>query len=208
MSRSRAASSTCLPTRFPNGAVLFAGNGMPVWDMDAFLGGRTGPLRCLGNRGANGIDGLVSTALGMAAMDVGPVVAVVGDISFIHDLNALVAARRHGLSATIVLVNNDGGGIFSFLPQASAERPDVGLPEHFEELFGTPHGLDLGALVRGAGRASIRRSARPRSARRSRRRSGHPACRCWSCVPIARATSSCTVAATTAVTDAIERLVR
>ena len=135
----------------PEGTILLAGNSMPVRDMEAFLGSGARALRCLGNRGANGIDGLVSTALGMAAVSEGPVVAVVGDIAFLHDLNALVAARRHRLSATIVLVNNDGGGIFSFLPQASAERPEVGLPEHFEELFGTPHGLDLGPLVRALG---------------------------------------------------------
>ncbi|MFV2062187.1 MAG: 2-succinyl-5-enolpyruvyl-6-hydroxy-3-cyclohexene-1-carboxylic-acid synthase [Chloroflexota bacterium] len=135
----------------PDGALLFAGNGMPVWDMDAFLDKGDTELTCLGNRGANGIDGLVSTALGAAAMQRGPVVAVVGDISFIHDLNALVSAVGQELSATIVLVNNDGGGIFSFLPQAAAERPELGLPEHYEELFGTPHGLDLGPLVTALG---------------------------------------------------------
>jgi 2-succinyl-5-enolpyruvyl-6-hydroxy-3-cyclohexene-1-carboxylate synthase len=119
--------------------------------MDAFLGRGPRTLRCLGNRGANGIDGLVATALGMAAVAEGPVVAVVGDLAFLHDLNALLAARRHGLSATIVVVNNDGGGIFSFLPQASASRPEAGLPEHFEELFGTPHGIVLGPLVSALG---------------------------------------------------------
>ena len=68
--------------------------------------------------------------------------------SFVHDLNALVAARLHGLSATIVVIDNDGGGIFSFLPQGTAERPDIGLPEHYEELFGTPHGVDVLAIAR------------------------------------------------------------
>ena len=135
----------------PDGAILVAGNSMPVRDMDAFLAAGPTAVRCLANRGANGIDGVVSTALGAAAVGDGPVVLVVGDLSFIHDLNALVAARLHGLSATIVLVNNDGGGIFSFLPQASAARPDVGLPAHYEELFGTPHGLDLGPLVTALG---------------------------------------------------------
>jgi 2-succinyl-5-enolpyruvyl-6-hydroxy-3-cyclohexene-1-carboxylate synthase len=72
-------------------------------------------------------------------------------VSFVHDLNALVAARLHRLSATIVLVNNDGGGIFSFLPQAADGRADAGLPEHFEELFGTPHGLDFGPIVAALG---------------------------------------------------------
>ena len=78
---------------------------------------------------------------------------VVGDIAFLHDLNALVAARLHGLSATIVLVNNDGGGIFSFLPQAQpgAAVPGSGLPEHYEELFGTPHGIDVGPIVTALG---------------------------------------------------------
>jgi 2-succinyl-5-enolpyruvyl-6-hydroxy-3-cyclohexene-1-carboxylate synthase len=140
-----------LGATLPHGAILLAGNSMPVRDLEAFLGGRAQDLRCLGNRGANGIDGLVSTALGMAAVADGPVVAVVGDISFLHDLTALVAAGRLGLSATFIVVNNDGGGIFSFLPQASAARPEVGLPEHFEELFGTPHGIELGPLIRALG---------------------------------------------------------
>ena len=135
----------------PEGVILFAGNSMPVRDMEAFLGSGPAGIRCLGNRGANGIDGLVSTALGMAAVSRAPVVAVVGDISFLHDLNALVAAARLGVSATIVLVDNDGGGIFSFLPQADADEPGVGLPAHFEELFGTPHGTEFGPLVRALG---------------------------------------------------------
>jgi 2-succinyl-5-enolpyruvyl-6-hydroxy-3-cyclohexene-1-carboxylate synthase len=135
----------------PDDAIVVAGNSMPVRDMDAFLAGGSAAVRCLANRGANGIDGVVSTALGAAAVADRPVVLVVGDLSFIHDLNALVAARLHSLSATIVLVNNDGGGIFSFLPQAAMVRPDVGLPAHFEELFGTPHGLDLGPLVTALG---------------------------------------------------------
>jgi 2-succinyl-5-enolpyruvyl-6-hydroxy-3-cyclohexene-1-carboxylate synthase len=135
----------------PDGVILFAGNSMPVRDMEAFLGSGPAAIRCLGNRGANGIDGLVSTALGMAAVSRAPVVAVVGDVSFLHDLNALLAAARLGVSATIVLVDNDGGGIFSFLPQADADEPGVGLPTHFEELFGTPHGTEFGPLVRALG---------------------------------------------------------
>jgi 2-succinyl-5-enolpyruvyl-6-hydroxy-3-cyclohexene-1-carboxylate synthase len=135
----------------PDGTLLLAGNSMPVRDLDAFLPGGSANLRCLGNRGANGIDGVVSTALGAAAAGIGPVVLVVGDLSFLHDLNALVAARLHDLSATIVLVNNDGGGIFSFLPQATADRPEIGLPEHYEALFGTPHGIDVGPIVAALG---------------------------------------------------------
>ena len=75
---------------------------------------------------------------------------VIGDLSFYHDLNGLLAAQQHGLNATIVLLNNDGGGIFSFLPQADGSR------EHFEQLFGTPHGLDFRPAVEMYGGRFIR----------------------------------------------------
>ena len=135
----------------PDGALLWAGNSMPVRDLDAWLPAGPRAIRALSNRGANGIDGVVSTALGSAAAGIEPVVLVVGDVSFLHDLNALVAARLHGLSATIVLIDNDGGGIFSFLPQATTSAPGVGLPDHYEELFGTPHGIDVGPIVEALG---------------------------------------------------------
>ena len=93
---------------------------MPVRDLDGWLPATDRAIAVRSNRGANGIDGVVSTALGSAAVAGGPVALVVGDLSFLHDLNALVAAKLHDLSATIVLVNNDGGGIFSFLPQGTA----------------------------------------------------------------------------------------
>jgi 2-succinyl-5-enolpyruvyl-6-hydroxy-3-cyclohexene-1-carboxylate synthase len=135
----------------PDGAILWAGSSMPVRDLDAWLPGSARAIRPLANRGANGIDGVVSSALGAAAAGVGHVALVVGDLSFLHDLNALAAAKLHGLSATIVLVNNDGGGIFSFLPQARTEAPGAGLPAYYEELFGTPHGIDLGPIVEALG---------------------------------------------------------
>jgi 2-succinyl-5-enolpyruvyl-6-hydroxy-3-cyclohexene-1-carboxylate synthase len=126
-----------LAALMPPGATLFAGNSMPVRDLDTFFPGRESPLRFMGNRGANGIDGVMSSALGAAAVHAGaPLVLAIGDLSFYHDSNALLAAKLHRLQATIVLLNNDGGGIFSFLPQADH-------PEHFEQLFGTPHGLDF-----------------------------------------------------------------
>ena len=142
---------TLLADLMPDGGILWAGSSMPVRDMDAYLPAGPRAVRCFANRGANGIDGVVSSALGAAAAETGPVVLVVGDLSFLHDLNALVAARLHGLSATIVLVNNDGGGIFSFLPQAAAVDPGVGLPDAYEELFGTPHGVDFGPIVGALG---------------------------------------------------------
>ncbi len=134
-----------------DGALVWAGNSMPVRDLDAWLPSGPRATRPHSNRGANGIDGVVSTALGAAAADLGPVTLVVGDVSFLHDLNALVAARLHGLSATIVLIENDGGGIFSFLPQATTDAPEVGLPDHYEELFGTPHGIEVGPIVTALG---------------------------------------------------------
>jgi len=140
-----------LAAGLPDGSTLWAGNSMPVRDMDTWLPSLDRAIAVRSNRGANGIDGVVSTALGSAAVAEGPVALVVGDLSFLHDLNALVAARLHDLSATIVLVNNDGGGIFSFLAQASAMAPDAGLPEHYEELFGTPHGIDVGPIVAALG---------------------------------------------------------
>lgn len=135
----------------PDGALLWAGNSMPVRDLDAWLPAGPRAIRALSNRGANGIDGVVSTALGSVAAGIGPVVLVVGDVSFLHDLNALVAARLHALSATIVLIDNDGGGIFSFLSQATTLAPEVGLPDHYEELFGTPHGINVGPIVEALG---------------------------------------------------------
>ncbi|MDA1215845.1 MAG: 2-succinyl-5-enolpyruvyl-6-hydroxy-3-cyclohexene-1-carboxylic-acid synthase [Chloroflexi bacterium] len=118
----------------PEGAALFAGNSMPVRDMDTYFPVTPKAVRIESNRGVNGIDGVVSTALGFGATWPGRLVLVIGDVSFYHDMNGLLAAQRYGMDATIIIINNDGGAIFSFLPQHN-------YPEHFEELFGTPHGL-------------------------------------------------------------------
>jgi 2-succinyl-5-enolpyruvyl-6-hydroxy-3-cyclohexene-1-carboxylate synthase len=124
----------------PDGWSVFAGNSMPVRDLDTFFPGGSKALTFLANRGASGIDGVMSSALGASTVAEGRLVLVIGDLSFYHDMNGLLAAKRFGLKATIVLVNNDGGGIFSFLPQHED-------PEHFEALFGTPHGLDFAPVA-------------------------------------------------------------
>jgi 2-succinyl-5-enolpyruvyl-6-hydroxy-3-cyclohexene-1-carboxylate synthase len=122
----------------PDDAELVVASSMPVRDLEWF-GGRH--ARAHANRGANGIDGVVSTALGRALTG-RPTVAWVGDIAFVHDANALVALPERQADLRIVVADNRGGGIFSFLPQASALEA-----ERFEQLFGTPHDTDLEALA-------------------------------------------------------------
>ena len=121
----------------PATATCFVASSMPVRDVETFWPARDAPPRALSHRGANGIDGTVSGALGAAAGGAGPVVLLIGDVALAYDLGALAAGTRLGLSLTIVLLNNDGGGIFSFLPVAR-ER------DAFEEHVATPHGLDFG----------------------------------------------------------------
>ena len=122
-------------------AALFVGNSMPIRDVDTFLLERKTPLALYANRGANGIDGVVSTALGVSAVRK-PVTLLIGDLSFFHDMNGLMVAKRYGLDITIVVINNNGGGIFSFLSQAKEKE------ETFETLFGTPLDIDIEAVAR------------------------------------------------------------
>ena len=129
---------------------LVLGNSMIVRDADSFMPSQGRALRYVGTRGASGIDGVVSTAVGAAAANVGPVAALVGDLSFLHDLNGLWALRRHHLSLLVALVNNDGGGIFHFLPQADLASTE------FEEWFGTPHGLDFSSAIAAFGGRLVR----------------------------------------------------
>ena len=126
----------------PDGGRLVVASSMPIRDLEWF-GGPAAVAHA--NRGANGIDGVVSTALGLALHD-RPTVALVGDIAFLHDGGALTALAHRGADLRIVVVDNDGGGIFSFLPQATALAE-----ERFEQLFGTPHGTDVVAIARGHG---------------------------------------------------------
>jgi 2-succinyl-5-enolpyruvyl-6-hydroxy-3-cyclohexene-1-carboxylate synthase len=125
----------------PSSVPLFVSSSMPVRDVDGFGGRREAPLGVHGNRGASGIDGILSTALGLSAGRAGAdrdprVVALVGDLAFIHDLSGLLATRESDARVVFVVVNNDGGGIFHMLPIARHE------PE-FTPYFATPHGLDL-----------------------------------------------------------------
>ncbi|MXV99571.1 MAG: 2-succinyl-5-enolpyruvyl-6-hydroxy-3-cyclohexene-1-carboxylic-acid synthase [Acidimicrobiaceae bacterium] len=130
----------------PADAVLVATNSLPVRDLDAFVFD-TGPVVCAANRGAAGIDGSASTALGIAAADPSATVALyTGDLALLHDLSGLAAADRLGLHLIAVCVDNDGGEIFSLLPVA-----DRIPPQDFERLFRTPHRVDLCGLDGFAG---------------------------------------------------------
>jgi 2-succinyl-5-enolpyruvyl-6-hydroxy-3-cyclohexene-1-carboxylate synthase len=126
----------CLGEWLPSDATLFVASSMPIRDVELFFAARELAPHVASNRGANGIDGTVSSAFGAAAVSDGPVVLLIGDVALAHDIGGLLAARRLDLAVTIVLLNNDGGGIFHFLPVA-------GESDGFEEHVATPHGLDF-----------------------------------------------------------------
>jgi len=131
-----------LAARLPDNGQVFVGSSMPIRAVDSFWPYAKTQQRFYGNRGASGIDGLVSSGLGLAAGRSNvPTVLLLGDLSLYHDMNGLWALRRHGLRATIVVCDNNGGGVFNFLPQA--QHQDV-----FEELFATPLGLDFAQVAR------------------------------------------------------------
>ena len=146
-----ARTARALVDALPADAVLVATNSMPVRDLDAYVLD-TGAVTCIANRGAAGIDGTASTALGIAAADLSRTVALyTGDLALLHDLGGLAAAARLGLHLIAVCVDNDGGEIFSLLPVA-----DRIPPQGFERLFRTPHGLDLCGLDGFAGIRAVR----------------------------------------------------
>ena len=128
----------------PSGGALVVSSSMPIRDVEWF-GARRAGLSVFANRGANGIDGVVSTAVGVALSGV-PTALLIGDVAFLHDTNGLLGLDSRGVDLCIVVIDNDGGGIFSFLPQASI-LDDA----QFERLFGTPHGVDLAMLAHAHG---------------------------------------------------------
>ena len=128
----------------PTGGALVASASMPIRDVEWF-GPNRGDITLVANRGANGIDGVIATAVGVALTGQ-PTICLIGDVAFLHDSSTLVALSERAIDLTVVVTNNDGGAIFSFLPQH--ELLDA---HEYEELFGTPHGTDLEALVRSHG---------------------------------------------------------
>lgn len=132
----------------PAGANLVVSSSMPVRAVEWF-----GPPRddmcVIANRGANGIDGVIATGIGVAAATGAPTAVFLGDVAMVHDSSSLAALGGRGLDVRIVVADNDGGGIFSFLPQRQTLSAD-----RFEQLFGTPHGTDLVALARAHGLAA------------------------------------------------------
>ena len=127
-----------LTGRLPAAATLVVASSMPVRDVETFAPARDDPPHVLSNRGTNGIDGTVSTAFGVAAAGDGPSVLLIGDVALAHDVGGLLAASRTPANLTIVLLHNDGGGIFDFLP-VSATEPH----ERYVTHVATPHGLDF-----------------------------------------------------------------
>ena len=131
-----------LSSRLPETGQVFIGSSMPIRAADSFWPMTRTQQRFFGNRGASGIDGLVSSGLGVATGRSNvPTVLLLGDLSLYHDMNGLWALQRHGIRATLIVCDNNGGGVFNFLPQA--EHQDV-----FEEIFATPLGLDLSQVAR------------------------------------------------------------
>ncbi|HBT74234.1 MAG TPA: 2-succinyl-5-enolpyruvyl-6-hydroxy-3-cyclohexene-1-carboxylic-acid synthase [Lysinibacillus sp.] len=120
----------------PDGSDIFVSSSMPVRDIDTFLLATPKDLRIFANRGTNGIDGVVSTAMGFSQGNKRETYLLIGDLAFLHDVNGLIASRYQKCNLTILVMNNDGGGIFSYLPQSTVE-------DHYEDLFGTPTALEF-----------------------------------------------------------------
>jgi len=137
-----AATALYLEEALPEESCIFVSNSMPIRDLDAFLPSSLKRLKVFANRGANGIDGVISTATGVSkGSPKVPTILFTGDLAFLHDLSGFTALKRLGSDLTIVVVDNNGGGIFSFLPIAETESVN------FQKLFHTPHDLDIKAIA-------------------------------------------------------------
>ncbi len=139
---------------YADGDLVYTASSMPIRDQEAFVPSAATQVRFLCNRGANGIDGLISSGIGAAAASGRPTWIVTGDLGLHHDMNGLAAVRHASSPVRIVVLNNDGGGIFEFLPQAAQLDRD-----EFEALLGTPMGLDPAriAAVYGLPHARVER---------------------------------------------------
>jgi len=126
----------------PSNTKIMVGNSLPIRDFDNFVGKTNKNLKLFFNRGASGIDGVTSTALGIASMEK-PTILITGDLSFLHDLNALLPAKKYSIPLVVILINNNGGGIFEMLP--------VTLNNKFKTYFKTPHNLNIAPIVKSFG---------------------------------------------------------
>jgi 2-succinyl-5-enolpyruvyl-6-hydroxy-3-cyclohexene-1-carboxylate synthase len=126
----------------PDNSALMISNSMPIRDLDFFAPVLNKNIVIYNNRGASGIDGIISTALGIAAASGKRTTLITGDLAFYYDLNGLLASMKYNIPLTIVLINNNGGGIFEMLPVAKSEK-------HFKEFFIAPHNLDFSHFVKG-----------------------------------------------------------
>jgi len=127
----------------PSNTKIMVGNSLPVRDFDNFVGKTNINLKLFFNRGASGIDGVTSTALGIASIEK-PTILITGDLSFLHDLNALLPAKKYSIPLIVILINNNGGGIFEMLPISSEKKL-------FNTFFKTPHNLNISFLVKSFG---------------------------------------------------------
>ena len=121
----------------PDGCTLFSGNSQPIRQLDSWTGGAEKPLRIVANRGVSGIDGNISTLLGLAAASTRPVIGLIGDLALYHDMNGLLAAKE--LNATLIVFNNGGGAIFGHLPQSNLEQ--------FEKYWLTPCNIEISKIA-------------------------------------------------------------
>jgi len=134
-----------LGRHLPLDHVLYVSNSMPVRDIDSFMEPHSDSLHVIGNRGASGIDGVISSAAGAAASGQ-PTTLLIGDLAFQHDMGGLIAARSLDITLTVVVLDDQGGGIFSHLPIAQVTEPAV-----FDKLFTTPQHLPIAGIVEALG---------------------------------------------------------